>query len=104
MCLSLTQATLLVNPAVQYAAVHQFLLCTALQFILGMAGFLWPKFSQSSREVLAPYHVFLGRATFIVGLATMAVSISSPHPTAKIRDPSHVVPSMRSCTCIVTWR
>ena len=53
-----------------------------LQFLLGAAGFLWPKFSKSGREVLAPYHVFLGRATFIVGLATMAVrpasSTSSP--------------------------
>lgn len=44
-----------------------------IQFILGAVGFLYPKFSKSGRELLAPYHVFLGRATFIVGLATMAV-------------------------------
>ena len=50
--------------------------CVVLQFILGMAGFLWPKFSKSARETLAPYHVFLGRATFIAGLATMAVRAS----------------------------
>lgn len=44
-----------------------------MQFILGAVGFLYPKFSKSGRELLSPYHVFLGRATFIVGLATMAV-------------------------------
>lgn len=44
------------------------------QFILGFVGFLWPKFGKGSREALAPFHVFFGRATFIMGLATMAVS------------------------------
>ena len=51
-------------------------MCALVQFVLGAAGFLWPKFSQSSREVLVPYHMFLGRATFIAGLATMAVQVS----------------------------
>ncbi len=44
-----------------------------VQFLLGAAAFLWPKFSKSARETLVPYHMFLGRATFIAGLATMAV-------------------------------
>ncbi len=44
-----------------------------VQFFLGAAAFLWPKFSKSARETLVPYHMFLGRATFIAGLATMAV-------------------------------
>ena len=52
-----------------------------IQFILGAVGFLYPKFSKSGRELLAPYHVFLGRATFIVGLATMAVRNPSPPKT-----------------------
>ncbi|CAL8471335.1 g10877 [Coccomyxa elongata] len=46
-----------------------------LQFILGFTGFLYPKYSKANRESLAPYHIFLGRATFILGLATMAAGI-----------------------------
>lgn len=46
-----------------------------LQAILGFTGFLYPTFSKSNREALAPWHMFLGRTTFIMGLATMAVSL-----------------------------
>lgn len=45
-----------------------------MQFILGLTGFLYPTFSKANREALAPWHVFLGRATFIMGLTTMTVS------------------------------
>ncbi|KAK9918139.1 hypothetical protein WJX75_001570 [Coccomyxa subellipsoidea] len=51
------------------------LILLGLQAILGFTGFLYPTFSKSNREALAPWHMFLGRATFIMGLATMAVGI-----------------------------
>ena len=63
--------------SVQVATRAEPAVCAVLQFILGAAGFLWPKFGKASREALVPYHMFLGRATFIVGLATMAVRASS---------------------------
>jgi hypothetical protein len=47
--------------------------CLLVQFLLGFTGFLYPKYSKNKREELAPWHIFLGRATFVLGLATMAV-------------------------------
>jgi len=51
-----------------------------MQFILGFLAFAYPTFSKNKREQLAPYHQFLGRATFVMGLATMAVSNPVPLP------------------------
>ena len=59
-----------------------------VQFILGAAAFLWPKFSKSARETLVPYHMFLGRATFIAGLATMAVRSKSLSLITDASDPT----------------
>ncbi len=43
------------------------------QFLLGFTAFFYPKYSKGARDTLLPYHQFLGRATFLLGLATMAV-------------------------------
>lgn len=78
------------------------------QFLLGVSGFFYPKFSKGAREALLPWHQFLGRATFVLGLATMAVRAqnslyevksievllhqprSSPNEAARCAVPTHL--------------
>lgn len=47
------------------------------QFCLGAYSYLWPKLSPAGRRALGPLHRFLGKAVFVAGIATMAVSDAS---------------------------
>lgn len=62
-----------------------------VQFILGFTGFLYPGYSKAHRDALSPWHVFLGRITFTLGLATMAVSICATFKAVHIPEevPNH---------------
>ena len=48
-----------------------------LQYLVGLGGFLYPKLSSRQRAALSPLHMYLGRATFVLGLSTMAVNALS---------------------------
>lgn len=50
---------------------------TVMQFLLGFYVFLFPKLSLRHRRAMSPIHMYLGRATFVAGLATMAVGTVS---------------------------
>ena len=47
------------------------------QFTLGFGAYLYPTVAKRHREALGPLHTYLGKATFVAGLANMAVR-SSP--------------------------
>lgn len=47
----------------------------AFQFLLGLAAYLWPKFSLSTRVALGPVHRFLGMSTWALGMATIATGV-----------------------------
>ncbi|KAK9827640.1 hypothetical protein WJX81_002123 [Elliptochloris bilobata] len=46
-----------------------------LQFFLGFGAYLYPTVAKRHREALGPLHTYLGKATFVAGLANMAVGI-----------------------------
>ncbi len=50
----------------------------AAQFLLGFSAYFWPGFHKNNKEALLPWHHFLGRATFVLGLAAMAVRAHWP--------------------------
>lgn len=83
-----------------------------MQFIAGIAAFLYPQVSTGLRVQLAPYHMFLGRTVYVLGLANMCVSAptcssrrcsasaddaSLPHPLAAassgLAPPQPVMPA-----------
>jgi len=43
------------------------------QFTLGFGAYLYPQVAKRHREALSPLHTYLGKATFVAGLANMAV-------------------------------
>ena len=43
------------------------------QFTLGFGAYLYPTVAKRHREALGPLHTYLGKATFVAGLANMAV-------------------------------
>lgn len=45
-----------------------------LQFGVGAAAYLWPKWALAKRRALGPIHAYAGKGVFVAGLATMAVS------------------------------
>jgi len=47
----------------------------ALQFLVGLGAYLYPKASLSQRTALGPFHKFVGRAVWCMGLAAMATGI-----------------------------
>ena len=47
-----------------------------VQFTLGFGAYLYPTVAKRHREALGPLHTYLGKATFIAGLANMAVCSS----------------------------
>lgn len=46
----------------------------AAQYSVGAAAYVFPKWTLAHRRALGPVHSYLGRAVFVAGLATMAVS------------------------------
>ena len=44
-----------------------------LQYLVAAGAFLWPRLPPAQRRQLSPLHMYLGRAVFAAGLATMAV-------------------------------
>ena len=50
----------------------------ALQYLLGAAAYLWPGMSPARKRALGPLHIYLGKAVFLAGMATMAVSGRTP--------------------------
>lgn len=50
------------------------------QYGFGFSAYLWPRWHLNTRQALGPYHRYLGFTTFIVGVATMAVSSVSGAP------------------------
>lgn len=50
-----------------------------VQFVAGLAMFLGGGSSPTQRKKHAPVHMFFGRATFVIGLATMMVRAVPPH-------------------------
>ena len=46
----------------------------AMQYLVGLYAYLFPKVAIRNRRALGPIHQFTGRAAFTAGLATMAVS------------------------------
>eukprot|EP00744_Colponema_vietnamica_P000128 GILI01000242.1.p1 GENE.GILI01000242.1~~GILI01000242.1.p1 ORF type:complete len:267 (+),score=75.69 GILI01000242.1:123-923(+) len=57
-----------------YVGISAFVL-TWFQFLLGFVGFFWPKFSDNGRKNLSPWHVFLGKVTFVFGLAGLCTGM-----------------------------
>lgn len=44
-----------------------------LQYAVGFAAYLFPKFALANRRALGPLHIFLGKSIFVLGIATMMV-------------------------------
>jgi hypothetical protein len=59
-----------------------------LQYLAGLGGFLLPKVSAAQKAALSPLHMYLGRATYVLGLATMTVGIQEK--TTFIQMGSHL--------------
>ena len=59
------------------------------QFTLGFGAYLYPTVAKRHREALGPLHTYLGKATFVAGLANMAVcdSLRSQHQPAPTSSP-----------------
>lgn len=47
-----------------------------LQYFAGVAAYLFPRLPMAQRRALGPLHAYAGKAVFVAGLATMAVSRS----------------------------
>jgi len=65
----------------------------ALQYCVAAFAYLTPKLSPSQRRQFSPLHIFLGRAVFVGGIATMAVSCASGGASAvgcSCDAPAHV--------------
>ena len=51
-------------------------LYSSLQYFAGVAAYLFPRLPMAQRRALGPLHAYAGKAVFVAGLATMAVSCS----------------------------
>ena len=47
-----------------------------LQYLAGLSAFLIPKAPGAQKAAYSPIHIFFGRTTYVLGLATMTVSQS----------------------------
>lgn len=54
-----------------------------VQYLVGLGGFFFSRVPGRQRAALSPVHVFMGRATFTLGLATMAVRTNKGIRTAR---------------------
>ena len=59
------------------------------QFTLGFGAYLYPTVAKRHREALGPLHTYLGKATFVAGLANMAVRSSPCNECSQHRSASH---------------
>jgi len=80
-------------PIPQLYSPHSYLgmltfIMSLLQYLAGLGGFLLPKMSAPQRAALSPLHMYLGRATYVLGLATMTVGIQEK--TTFIQMGSHL--------------
>ena len=71
------------------------------QFTLGFGAYLYPTVAKRHREALGPLHTYLGKATFVAGLANMAVR-SSPRigalSTSQCQTALHgLLPNVQFC-------
>ncbi|GAB4818765.1 hypothetical protein N2152v2_005811 [Parachlorella kessleri] len=44
-------------------------------YVIGFTAYLFPRLSLANRRALGPLHIFLGKAIYTLGMATMAVGI-----------------------------
>ena len=66
------------TPIPNFYSVHSWLgvatlALLVLQYLVAAGAFLWPRLPPAQRRQLSPLHMYLGRAVFAAGLATMAV-------------------------------
>lgn len=46
-----------------------------MKICIGLYSYVWPGLVPARRQALGPYHIFLGRAIFVLGLAAAAVGV-----------------------------
>ena len=103
------------TPIPNFYSVHSWLgvatlALLVLQYLLAAGAFLWPRLPPAQRRQLSPLHMYLGRAVFVSGLATMAVRwqllVAAAAAAAGVCPFKYVnPPKSQQCSCSPTsWR